>query len=280
MNDALQQPMKRKLLALLCSLPWLGACRAGSDPFQTDDPTEDALRQRFRGLSIVLVVGVARGAKMDGIEIHSDQGWEIFSGSSMGGGGQAILAVGSARVPRWVRVTWRKDDANFKVISSGAGIEYKGTIIGDYTLPVADRIPDAVLESLRKNPRGDLRIKFRLHPKGVYFGWDIDRGGGKVRAATDHPPYELTGGDFKETRPADYVLTNKGLVDVPYMLPPLSEADEAFLKKHQLYTYASGQVWEKGWYIDKNGQRKTEPIDCGVIGGLRNGDSTVTCAMD
>lgn len=277
MNATRKQPMKRKLLALFCSLPWLGACRAGPDPYHTGDPAEDALRRRFRGISIELVVDAVAGEEMGNVRIMTDLGYHIFGSREMGvggvsGGGRSIRAVGSARVPRWVRVTWGKPI----VVSS----DWDGPIIGDYTIPVADRIPDAVIESLRKNPKGNLRIKFRLHPEGVYFGWEIDRGQGKVRSADDPPPYELTGGDFKETRPADYVVSEKGLVDVPYMPPPLSEADKAFLKKYHLYTWASGQVWEKGWYIDKNGQKRTEPIDCGQIGGIRDGDTTFTCFIE
>lgn len=218
--------------------------------------------------------------KMGGVVIQNDRGYKIFSSASIGRGGRATLHVGAARVPRWVRVAWHKDDENFRATSSGEGIKYEGTIIGDYTIPVAERIPDAVLESLRKNPRGNLRIKFRLHPEGVYSGWEIDRGQGKVRSADDPPPYELTGGDFKETRPTGYALTDKGLVKISDMPPPLSEADKAFLKKHHLYTFASGQVWEKGWYIDKNGQKRFEPIDCGKIGGIRDGDTTFTCFME
>lgn len=158
------------------------------------------------------------------------------------------------------------------------GIEYEGTLVGDYTLAVADRIPDALLDSLRKDPRGNLRIKFRLHPEGVYFGWEIDRGQGRVRAVNDPPPYEQTGGDFKEARPAGYVVTEKGLESVPDMPAPLSETQKAFLKKHHLYAHANGRVWEKGWYLDKSGQKRTEPIDCGPLGGIRDGDSTITCA--
>ena len=129
-----------------------------------------------------------------------------------------------------------------------------------------------------------MRIKFRLHPEGVYFGWDIERRPDydpkKARTIYYPPAYEMTGGDFKEERIANYLITDNRFESVRDMLPPLSEADKAFLRKHRLYTLANGRVLEKGWYIDENGQRKTEPIDCGVIGGLRNGDSTVTCAMD
>ena len=305
MKDTPKQPMKRKLLALLSGLPWLGlgACRAGPDPYHTGNPAEDALRQRFRDLSIVLVVDAVRGAEMERVDITNDLGVSIFGrGVATVSMGNSISAIGRARVPRWVRVTWRKGsgwddipigDPNRTLYRSAKippGVKWvEGVIASDYSIPVAERIPDAVLESLRKDPKGYLRIKFRLHPEGVYFGWEIERRPGydpkKTRTPEGlsifYPPaYELTGGDFKEARPAYYLVTETGFVRIPDMPPPLSEADKAFLIKHHLYTFASGQVREKGWYIDKNGQKRTEPVDCGQIGGVRDGDTTYTCFME
>lgn len=209
--------MKRKLLAFLCSMPWLSACRAGPDPYPAGDPAEDALRQRFRGLSVVLVVDAAEGAEMEGVKIHSDNGGQIFSHGGVSGPRHSISAIGSARVPRWVRVSWRKNPR--AIWGKHGGIDWEGPIIGDHTLSVAERIPDAVLESLRKNPKGDLRIKFRLHPNGVYFGWDIERRPGLKPGLSVSPVYELAGGDFQEAR------------------------------------IFNGVTVRKGWYIDKNGHK-------------------------
>lgn len=94
-------------------------------------------------------------------------------------------------------------------------LRYEGTIIGDYTVPVAERIPDELLDDLRKNPRGSLRIKIRLAEDRVLIGWDIMRDG-KGKYTFD---YEMAGGDFREAR---------------------------------IY---NGKVDRKGWYIDKNGQK-------------------------
>jgi hypothetical protein len=249
-------------------------------------PNEQATLRRFRGVGIQLVVDGVAGARMEGVKIYSDNGYSIFSAAGVSQGKQ-IMDVGSARVPLWVRVIWREKPK--AIWGKDGGIDWEGPIIGDYTIPVAERIPDAVLESLRKDPKGDLRIKFRLHPDGVYFGWDIERTPGydpkKTRTPEGlsifYPPaYELTDGDFKEARSAYYVVTETGFVRIPDMPPPLSEENKAFLKKHHLYTFASGQVWEKGWYIDKNGHKRTEPVDCGQIGGIRDGDTTFTCFME
>lgn len=286
MNDIPDQPLKRRLLALLAGLPLLTACvsaevraarkavdERGKAYHDTLTPNEQATLQRFQGIAIQLVVDAVAGAEMGGVKIYSDNGYSIFSAGSVALRKRSTLDVGSARVPLWVKVTWKKPI----VVSS----DWDAPIIGDYTIRVAERIPDEVVESLRKDPRGNLRIKFRLHPEGVYFGWEIERRPGydpKKRDVYFPPAYEMTGGDFKEARPAGYVVTEKGLESVPDMPAPLSETQKAFLKKHHLYTHANGRVWEKGWYLDKSGQKRTEPIDCGPLGGIRDGDSTITCA--
>ncbi len=72
------------------------------------------------------------------------------------------------------------------------GGDYYGDILGDYTIPVASRIPDAVVRDIRKSG-GSLRLKFRLKPDGVLFGWDIERFSGGL------PRHTMPGGDFLDT---------------------------------------------------------------------------------
>ena len=260
--------MKRKLLALLAGLPLFTACvpaevraarKAGEEREKAYrdslTPKERATLQRFRGIGIQLVVDAVKGVEMGGVKIYSDNGYSIFSSAGVSQGKQ-ISDVGSARVPLWVRVTWRKPI----VVSS----DWDTPIIGDYTIRVAERIPDEVLESLRKDPRGSLRIKFRLHPQGVYFGWDIERRPGydpnkkaeyRKKNIYFPPGYEMTGGDFKEARVASYLWTEeKGLVPIHDLPMVLSKEDIAYLDKHSLFPVGT-RVWEKGWYIDKSGKK-------------------------
>ena len=83
--------------------------------------------------------------------------------------------------------------ANLGIVHQGPwGGSYFGQVLGDYTLPIASRIPDAVLQEIRKNG-GGLRLKFRLKPDGVLFGWDIERFSGGL------PRHTMPGGDFLET---------------------------------------------------------------------------------
>lgn len=101
------------------------------------------------------------------------------------------MGLGGTRVPLTVRAIWRLDPK--PVWGKHGGIDYEGKIIGDYTISVADRIPNAVLHDIHAHG-GALRLKFRLKPDGVLFGWDIERPGGGISK------FDMPGGDFTETR--------------------------------------------------------------------------------
>lgn len=190
MNGTLSQPMKRKLLGLLAILPWLPACSAA----QTKDPTD--LAYKFRGIRGVVVRTDAMGEKRH-VTIVSDTNRRIEAPSLLSPKNNSILSFsgGVLPVPKTVHVTWREG-----VVSRGKGLYpwLGGTIVGDYTIEVASRIPDAVLDSIR-NEGGALRLKFRLKDGGVLLGWDIERPGGGISR------YSMVGGDFREA----YIFNGK-----------------------------------------------------------------------
>jgi|GEM_PF-1523981 hypothetical protein len=113
--------------------------------------------------------------------------------------------------------------AKRKVISENTGVahygpwgsSYRDELAGDYTIPVASRIPASVFEEIERHG-GALRIKFRLKPDGVMLGWDIQRKG--FRPCTIFEYYNA-GGDFREVE------------------------------------LCNGKLVRKGWYIDKAGQK-------------------------
>lgn len=142
-----------------------------------------------------------------------------------------------------------------------------GTIVGDYTIEVASRIPDAVLDSIRKEG-GALRLKFRLKDDGVLLGWDIERRPDydptKTRTpeglSIHYPPgYELVGGDFKEARPAYCLWTPEGGFKELPVRSPFSPEGKQYLDTGLFFVPSDGKrsriLWEKGWYIDKDGRK-------------------------
>src|SRR5205814_2144130 len=134
-----RQPLRRKLFSLVALWPWVAGCSraAGIDG---NDP-----QLRFRGIGIVLVVDAVPGAEMKHAVLCDDRELPIYSPSLIAKRNRAIMALGGSRVPLTVRVTWREGAGWDKVKQ----VWNEGSIIGDYTIPVAERIPEAVLADIR-----------------------------------------------------------------------------------------------------------------------------------
>lgn len=191
MKTTLIDPMKRKLITLIGLLPWLSACSAAGLGSDGD------LASKYRGIRGVIVRTDAIGEKRF-VTIVSDTNKRIEEPALLSSKrvGNLTYTDNSMPVPKTVRVTWREGDVKRERVKKADGTTYPpqwlgGTIIGDYTIEVASRIPDAVLDSIR-NEGGALRLKFRLKDDGVLLGWDIERPGGGISR------YSMAGGDFRE----------------------------------------------------------------------------------
>ncbi len=187
-------PMKRKLITLIGLLPWLPACSAAG--LESDED----LASKFRGIRGV-VIRIDAVIQRNFITIETDSGRIVGRPRGMGPGGVSTSSYsgGVFSVPREVRFTWRDGDVKNDFNKGWVG----GTIIGDYTIEVASRIPDAVLDSIR-NKGGALRIKFRLKDDGVLLGWDIERPGGGISR------FDMPGGDFHEAKIFNGKVVKKG----------------------------------------------------------------------
>jgi hypothetical protein len=121
---------------------------------------------------------------------------------------------------------------------------------------------------------GDLRLKFRLKPDGLMFGWDVDHRPGVEKYSADEierrglyfpAGYTSIGGDFKEARPAVYHWNGRSFDELPEeMRIPLNPRDQAILDKYHLMLIDTPPlgaptkmrtVWEQGWYIGKDGRK-------------------------
>lgn len=221
----------RWVAVLAASLMWGCSPASPSTQHQTVKPPlsaeDQALKFKFRGMS-----GGDRRVdaltKMQGVTLYNEKGQVIESGS-FGPKQNSVSSYGSEfGVPKTIRAVWRTGDG---IVNEGDGGYSGGTIAGDYTVPVASRIPDELLESLRKEG-GLFRLKIRLADNDVLIGWDIERkiSQQELKKVQDSrlngvlqyyaSPYHMAGGDFREA---------------------------------QIY---NGLVVRKGWYIDKKtGQR-------------------------
>lgn len=177
--------MRRKILKVVAFMPCFGGCTTAPVRKQDD------LIQRFRDIPLILVVDAVPGAEIRGVVFYNDRGAIIYAKSLVARRTREIMALGNPRIPLTVRVLWR--DNPRPVWGRMGGIDYDGTIAGDYTIPIAERIPDALVNQIRLHG-GGLRLKFRLKPDGVLFGWDLERPDiGLYR-------FDMPGGDFLETR--------------------------------------------------------------------------------
>lgn len=188
-------------------LPLLISCKAvETSPVK---PEMSASQQRLKGIGLTLVTDAVAGAEMLGVEFFADGSERPFYASSiLAKKNREIMSYPGRVVPEKVRVVWRVNDTEGYRDKEGL-IRYSAKIAGDYTIPVASRIPDEVIASIRKNG-GGLRLKFRLKPNGVLFGWDIERkpdearnySREEIRARNLYFPseYLMVGGDFLETR--------------------------------------------------------------------------------
>jgi hypothetical protein len=149
-------------------------------------------------------------AEKNGLEAITDKGRGLFghaglrapSQLGMGGG----TSSGGYGIPKWVRVTWRKPIYNERVSSSGKTYETLdfGEIIGDYTVEVASRIPQEVLNYVSQKKGRAIRLAFCMMDDGVLLGWSVQESNGYGWVESMH------GGDFKDAEILDGKVIRKG----------------------------------------------------------------------
>jgi hypothetical protein len=187
MFNKLSLMLKSLIFTAVLPAVFVSACAAGGEG-QGANYFADKNRMQ---IGAELIVDAVAGAEMYGVEMFADESQRTFYGTALARKNNADkMGFPLPRIPQKVRVIWRP--TNTARLGNGR-IEYSGPLAGDYTIPVAPRIPEAVLEDVRRNG-GALRIKFRLKPDGVMLGWDIQRSGAYVFE------YTMAGGDFLDTR--------------------------------------------------------------------------------
>lgn len=172
---------RRQLITLAAVSPCMAACAS-------------TLGQAVRSQRVGMVVeeSLAPGAATkEGIQGISDSGQQLFASIRLDSRNDSIGSYGATTVPRWVQVTWRA--------GPGIDMDWKtrvwigGTVVGDFTVPVLERIPTQVFERIRAAPGRALRLRFRIRDDGVGFGWAIQQAGKSI-------PYDIQrGGDFVDS---------------------------------------------------------------------------------
>ncbi len=222
---------------ILKSLPALAvlltSCNSDEERAAVAGDPDAALRYKFRGIR-----GGERRIdafkKEGGVALYLESGLILDAGvfnkgakiSGYGGHSAGDQLV----VPKTLRLV--RYSANSRMLGGITYPAYDGTPILDVTVPIAERIPDEVLDRVRKY-KGSLVLKLRIHPKTLMVGWEVKNGRGypfkrdKFGNAYTTDEDNMVGGDFSERRVQ--------------------------------YRYLDGRfqmVESKGWYIDPDtGQR-------------------------
>jgi len=150
----------------------------------------------------------ARGDKR-GVTIYDDHGFSIERSAllNLKNVSNAGFPGGERGLPASLRVTWYPGPLS-RDVNPWTGAAFAG----DYTVPVAARIPETVREFIRTNG-GSLRLKIRLVDDGVLVGWDVEQrvGPGEVKTLV----YRMAGGDFREDRIVNGIVVEAGWQNAP-----------------------------------------------------------------
>jgi hypothetical protein len=203
--------------------------------YNESDSAQQGLNYKFRGVHSGQLVVDGFGQK-GCVVMYDDKGQMFYQSGTLSIKNASIYDQGVFRIPVTLRVIWRIANDLQCVMDNQTRIFKGGTIVGDYTVPVASRIPNELLEDIRTN-KGKFRLKIRVADDGPLIGWDIES-----RPDYDpnkkhlyNPPYHrMIGGDFNEKRKVYFKQTPKGLV------------------------HLDPEILEPGWYIDRKTGKKIQ----------------------
>ena len=223
MNFTLDSPQRRAFV-FACIIA-LGGCnpvgrRTTPEPAKPLSAEDEQLKRKFQGLQGGQL-RVDSLFQVRGLNIFNENGYLFFAMAGITPPHRANSSYGADfGVPKFLRFEWRDKIEKEPRGALKRGLPdrayYGGNILGNYTVPIASRIPESLLEDRRRNG-GGFRLKIRIHPDGPLIGWDLERG---VGTGPDGSKFHHAGGDFQEA-----------------------------------YIY-NGKVLRRGWYIHpKTGQR-------------------------
>ena len=178
--------------------------------------SRERMLQRFGRPGFELVVDAIAGQEFLGVEFFPEYAKHSFYRAGRQTLRSQAKMMLSQPVPERARILWR--DASDRHFIEGVGSRYVGNILGDKTIEVGSRIPQELIDDLKRDPRGNLRLKFRMSKDSTLFGWDIQRRPGYDPSLRDpqgrhiHFPavHSFAGGDFREAEIVNGKVLRKG----------------------------------------------------------------------
>lgn len=217
------------LLAALAAMATSACGIAHREPPRQYTPAQQRMLAKFGPIGYELKVDAMKGEGFKGVNFYEVGRPRPFYEKANQTLRNEVRFSMSGPIPEQVRIVWRKTSR----VGSGPNNydDYVDEIIGEEVIEVGSRIPQEVIDDLRRDPRGTLRLKFRMSRQGTLLGWDIERRPGYDPNKRDpvtrtpyyvRPVFSMEGGDFCEARIVD------------------------------------GKAVKKGWYIDKKTGQKIE----------------------
>ena len=213
MNPSPQSPSRRTFL--IFGAAFLTGCRtpppAPPKPISPEQAryleSRQRMLERFGRPGFELVVDAMAGQEFLAVEFYPENAKYSFYRA----GGQSLTSRAnlslSQFVPERVRIIWRDSDT-YVLNPDRVTSRRAGNIIGDETIEVGTRVPQELIDDLKRDLRGSLRLKFRMSDQGTLFGWDIQRRPGFDPKKRDQwgeavyvgPVHSFAGGDFREAK--------------------------------------------------------------------------------
>ncbi len=197
----------KALMAILLAAGTTTACgTAGGEPPRQYTPAQQRMLARFGDIGYELKVDAMKGEEFLGVNFYVVGLSRPFYGKAHQTLRNEVRLAMNGPIPEHVRIVWRRTG---KVGSGPKNYDdYVDDIIGDEVIEVGSRIPQEVIDDLKRDPKGSLRLKFRMSRQGTLLGWDIERRPGydpnkrdqfgqAMYAAT---VYSGVGGDFREAK--------------------------------------------------------------------------------
>lgn len=174
-------------IGVIASGALLAACERKADLTSggANDP-EAALDYRYQGISGGGALYIDADYKTNGRSVIYDANDVVFARGQFGPGNYQRFgyfgdeANGGLPVPRMLRMLRYSEDAErnpewYREQRLYVQPEFLGPPAVDVTVPVASRIPDEVLNRIRKYG-GGLKLKLRLTPETILVGWEVING--------------------------------------------------------------------------------------------------------
>lgn len=218
----LQRSHSTQRRLILLSLTGLAGCDALSETLDIDgswaklSAEDKALKRKFSGLRGGELVVDAFGEK-EGVNIFDESDKVFYQRATISAKNNSKHSYSADfGVPKILRAEWRDrylsstDPYEPPPPGHVLGAYRGGKILGNYTVPLAARIPSEVLDGVRQK-KGGFRLKIRLHDDGLLIGWDLESRPGYVPGG----PYvsavhTMVGGDFREAEIVDGKAVRKG----------------------------------------------------------------------